>query len=447
MRLTKSETVILIVAATLLLAGIATRPLFDFDEALYAQSAKEMLTSGNYLTPRWNGEVFFHKPPLLLWFTAGWYQLFGVSEFTARLTSALAGIGSTLLTYKIAARLYGSSVGLIACVILLTSGLFLAEATDGRTDSLLLFSILFTFYAYLKAEDHPQYWYLVCAGLGMAAMTKGIAVIIPVSVIILNILLERRKVDVRFFKGLLIVGLVVGAWHGYMLIVHGRAFFNEYFLHQALARASTRIEMMSGGRGYYFRVLARYFHPWVYLTPIALAFALYKREKSLFLLVWIIFVFGVFNLAGTKLTSYILPMIPALVILTARLFTVVRPAIAVPTFILLAALSWPATLSVLRPHGDFYSASRLARLASRDSGPLLTAPGLYCAPEIRFYSGRRVCASDTRGNTIADLTRCREDEPTNALFRAAERSEVESKYKIQPKGQDGDFIYASISQR
>ncbi|MGI8917345.1 MAG: ArnT family glycosyltransferase [Pyrinomonadaceae bacterium] len=447
-RLTKTEGAIIAIASIVLLGGIGGRPLFNFDEALYAQAAKEMVQSGNFLTPRWNGEFFFHKPPLLLWLTAICYKLLGISEFSARLTSSLAGIGSALLTYKIGVRLYSPFVAVAACLILLTSGLFIAESTYGRTDSLLLFFSLLAFYSYLKAEENRRWWFDVVAALAMAAMTKGLAAAVPTLVIAVSILLDRRRVDYsKAFKGLVVFGPPVLAWHGYMLITHGRAFFNEYYLHQGFARALGVIEGMASGYGYYFRVLVQYFHPWCYLAPFALAFVIWKRERSYLLLVSVVLVFGLFSFAGTKLSSYILPLIPALAILIARLFALIRPAFAIPALGLLALIAVPKVIKVRTPHIDFVSVKRLGLKASHDSGPLFTAPGLYCAPEIRFYSDRRVCARDDRGNTISMLTQCATNEPTNTLFRESELSKIQVIYDLQPIDNDGSFIYGAISEK
>ena len=92
-----TSVLILIAASAVLFYRLGADPLHSWDEAVYAESAKEMVQSHDWLTPHWNNQPFLQKPPLFIWSTALMFKLFGVSETAARATSALAGVGCVVL--------------------------------------------------------------------------------------------------------------------------------------------------------------------------------------------------------------------------------------------------------------------------------------------------------------------------------------------------------------
>ena len=104
-----------------------------YDEAIYAQVAKETVGGNHWITLHWNGQPWFHKPPLYFWTTALLFKIFGPSEFSARVLSALAGVGCVTLSYLIAKHLYDSVAGISAGVILLTSALFVGNVRHALT--------------------------------------------------------------------------------------------------------------------------------------------------------------------------------------------------------------------------------------------------------------------------------------------------------------------------
>src|SRR5829696_3614120 len=93
--------ILVLLAAFMLLWGLGQSSLRDFDEAIYAQVSKEIVQSGDWLTLRWEYKPWFDKPPLSMWVTAAFYQLFGINELWSRAASAFAGIGLIIITYLI----------------------------------------------------------------------------------------------------------------------------------------------------------------------------------------------------------------------------------------------------------------------------------------------------------------------------------------------------------
>ncbi|MDQ3556900.1 MAG: glycosyltransferase family 39 protein [Gemmatimonadota bacterium] len=314
-------------AAVLLLWRLGDGSLYDWDEAIYAQVAKEIVETGDWLTLHWGYEPFFEKPPLLMWSTAIWYHLFGVSEFWARATSALSGIALVALVYAIARRLYGAATGFAAGIVLLTTHQFVLSARFGTTDVLLTLWVYLCVYAYLRVQEGSFYWwYVVGIGCGLAIMTKSAAGVVAPAAIGVALLLDRRlaaALRTPSFWGGIGAGVVIAAsWHVAMVLLHGDRFVDVYLGRHLLERATSPMEGHVGGRDFYLGRLRTHFFPWFYLLPFALAEAgreaAFERARGRILLVLAVLVFGLYTAVQTKIYWYLVPIYPALAILVAR---------------------------------------------------------------------------------------------------------------------------------
>ena len=128
-----------ILCGLLYLVNLGGYRLFDVDEPRYAETARFMVASGDYVTPVFNGSYRFEKPVLTYWLIAASYRIFGVNEWAARLPSGLAGLGTVLLTCLLAGRIWGSGRGLIAGVVLASSMQFIFLGRWAITDMHLCF--------------------------------------------------------------------------------------------------------------------------------------------------------------------------------------------------------------------------------------------------------------------------------------------------------------------
>ena len=124
-------------AAVLIFWRLGQGNLEPSDEAIYARIAREMVWSGDWVTPRWNYETWFEKPPLMMWITAAFFQLFGVSELWIRAASASCGVATIIITYLLASNLYGRAVGAISVAVLATCEHFIWSARVGMSIPLL----------------------------------------------------------------------------------------------------------------------------------------------------------------------------------------------------------------------------------------------------------------------------------------------------------------------
>src|ERR1700704_5047183 len=124
--------------AVLTLPSLGATSLWDIDEGLNAEAAREMLESGNWIVPSFNFQPRSAKPALLYWLQTASYRQFGVNEFAARLPSALAALAVVLLTYELGRRMFGAGTGLIAGIVLVTSIQFSLLSHAATPDMLML---------------------------------------------------------------------------------------------------------------------------------------------------------------------------------------------------------------------------------------------------------------------------------------------------------------------
>src|SRR5581483_10236414 len=298
----------------------------DWDEAIFAQISREMLRSGDWLTPHWGYEPYFNKPPLLMWLTASVYLVLGVGEAAARSVSALSGIGVVVVAYLIGREAYGRGVGLLSALVLLTGEQFVRASRFGTTDVLLTLSLSVAAYGYLLTlRRSPRWWCLSGAAFGVACMVKGAGALVAPAAIGLTLLLDRRVgVTLRsrfFWYGAVLALAIALPWHAYMYAEHGTEWVDRYLAYNVVDRATEPIEGHDADPDFYLEILQENFLPWVYLLPVALALAMQgtlgPSARARIVIVQALLVFLLYSFVGTKLRWYIMPMYPMLAVMIA----------------------------------------------------------------------------------------------------------------------------------
>jgi len=300
--------------------------LQDWDEATYAEIAREIGVFHDWIHLHWNYLPWFNKAPLYIWLTAPLYT-FGVNAFWARAVSALAGVGVILLSYAIGKRLYGRPVGVGSAIVLGSCYQFIAAGRFGTSDMLLTLFLYAGLYAYLRTDKDPSWWYAVGIFAGLAIMTKGPAGLVGPAAIGVTLLVDRRFLSAlrtRHLWGGLAAALAIALpWHIASYVQYGPAFFNQYLGNMVVGRVGQSIEGHAGNALTYVAYLRNQFFPWAYVVPLALlVFArdrLRARDGSWVIVVFPAMVFALYTLVQTKLVWYILPIYPALAILVAAL--------------------------------------------------------------------------------------------------------------------------------
>lgn len=307
--------------------------LHDTDEAIYAQTSKEMVLSNVWITPHLNGVPFLQKPPLNFWLTALSYKLLGVNEFAARLCSAIFGLGTVLLTFFLGARFRSYAVGAAAALLLLISDHsyfahghnFLSLSRVGMLDSSLIFWVIAALVLVWEAERRP--WLIMLIGLpvGFAVMTKAwsgiFAIVLPV---IYASVRRNGYIDhVRYWiVALLLAGAVILPWHLWQLWVHGKMFFHEYFAVTLLGRLTGLVEEKEASPFFYLPVLREGFFLWEYFLPLAYVLASWvafkaKDRQAQLLLIWITVPLVLFSMAQTQHPWYVSLIYPPIALLIA----------------------------------------------------------------------------------------------------------------------------------
>ncbi|MDA8077487.1 MAG: glycosyltransferase family 39 protein [Nitrospiraceae bacterium] len=317
-----------ILAVTLLLSlfRLGSVPLFDVDEAVFSEAAREMVEGGDWITPTYNGVNRYDKPILFYWLMATSYRIFGVNEFGARFPSALAGVLLILCLFLFSLRSAGREEALHAAVVAALSLYFLAYSRAAVTDMALTLFIglsLFSFYRWSGGEDgkkrHLYGFYLFSS---LAFLTKGlIGILFPFSIAIIYTLATEgfgalKRIISPAGAALFIV--VSGPWYGAQLIINGREFVELFFIKHHFTRFTGVISGHSGPFYYYIPVLLAGLFPWAAYLPSGVGRVFAAKERvHIFAFVWFSVVFLFFSLSTTKLPNYILPALPAASLLIA----------------------------------------------------------------------------------------------------------------------------------
>jgi len=308
-------------------AGLGHRKLVKADEARYGEIAREMATSGDWLTPRLNGFKYFEKPPLQYWATAAAYRAFGVSERSARLWTALASFLGVLLTGFAAARFYGPAAGICAAAVLAGSALYVALGHFLTLDAGLTFFLSVAVFSFTlgQAQDNARRrWMLLAwAAMALAVLSKGlIGIVLPAATLAVYALWQR---DARLLRrlhagpGALLFLAIVAPWFAAVSFANPE-FFRFFFVHEHFERFLTTVHERYRPVWYFAPVLAAGILPWLLALPAALWSASRAPESAAFrpsrlLLAWCAVVFVFFSASSSKLPSYILPLFPPLAVL------------------------------------------------------------------------------------------------------------------------------------
>jgi len=331
--------------------------LFESTETRYAEIAREMLAAGDWLTPRLNGILHLHKPPLAYWATASGMALFGVNSWGARLPVALASIVSLACVARIAARQFASWGALPARTVwvLGTMVLFAAIGRSVATDPFLTAAVL------LYWALAPSPWALAALGLGFLA--KGPVVFVHTALPVLVAALWGRD-----RRTLALLGPAWGWWlcaaialPWFLILgwrVHGLI---PYLLaHQLWDRYTTTVHQRGGPAWYFAAVAIAGALPWTGALLIGLARAWRERSSSpeaRLLLAWFVAPIVFLSFSGSKLPAYLLPSAAASALLAAR--SLDRPAARWSAALILLALAVAGVVAgppalghlVAGPHG------------------------------------------------------------------------------------------------
>lgn len=305
---------ILCLAYILFIHGLGSISLWDPDEPRQALMAREMVDRGDYIHPYLNGLPYLEKPPLHPWLIMLTARITGkVDEFSSRLPSAIAAALLLLFTYFLGRRLDHEVSGFLGALILATNYQFLGNARESVMDmTFALFIGMAIFLGYLSIEKERK-WLLALSLLpcACAILTKGPAgLVLPVAVLFLYCLASGRLR--RAFFPLLAGSLLSLALASIWFFLAGRAYTEEFILHQNIVRYLTGFDHIESFR-YYFPKVFFNFLPWSIPLPFAVYFAF--RRRLWLPLIWLLFTFVFFDISKSKRAIYLLSCYPAMALL------------------------------------------------------------------------------------------------------------------------------------
>ena len=378
--------------------NLSAIPPYHSDENFYVTSTRNMIASGDYVTPVYHDKKRFAKPILFYWMVAASYKMFGVNLFSARLVSSLFASLCIPIVYIIARRLFDPKVALISALLLPGCYLHFQIARWAITDMAFNFFILSTFYFFIRGSQDELnkeisfYFAYICMGIGF--MIKGpIAIIIPALVIggfIMSLRNWEELSQLRVGSGVMILAIIILPWFVTMLTIHGDEFKN----HILGAELRDRIVHDTPFSLYYFGVIFRYYLPWSFFFIAALAvkigptsatppslsstkssFLLFSEKLKvwhgyitqkdnqpfLFSVIWVMWPLILFTLFRIEHSRYMLPVSAPIVMITAHFLSQLietprnfqRKTFKVPFYltvifyILIVTLTWTGILFFL----------------------------------------------------------------------------------------------------
>lgn len=311
-------------------------PLFNPDEGRYAEIPREMVASGDWVTPRLDEVNYFEKPPLVYWVTAECLRLFGPGEGSMRTASAAFALWGVLLTYGAARKLYGREAGLSAATVLGTSLFYFGIGHLLLLDmavSVLMSRALFSFLLGVREPAGPvrrRYFYDLYLSAALATLAKGlIGFLLTGAVMFLWLLALRQWKRLRPIylpSGALVFLAVVLPWH-ILAAMRNPTWAHRYLVYEHFERFLSPVASRPGPWWYFVPVLVGGLIPWIaFLWPAvreSVRGGWAKRGENAdawFLLTWAGLIFVFFSASHSKLAPYILPVFPPIAVLIGAWF-------------------------------------------------------------------------------------------------------------------------------
>ena len=477
---------ILLAASALLVAFLfqGTRGLYEPSEGRYAEVAREMRESGNYLEPTLAYRPHWTKPPLTYWSIAGGLAVAGDNAWGVRAYNAIAFSLTTVAVAAIGATLWGANTGLLAGLVYLSSPYPIVGANVATADTLLALWEVLALLAYVRAWRGARaapWARLMWLAFGLGFLTKGPPALLPLLALVVFHLAARRPFRLLDRAGAAL--FVVSGFWWYALMVARHHELASYFVGQEIVARTTTNTFHRNGHWY---------GPFAVYAPVLLVGpglwildawrtvrrqrlfswlgwwdALRARGGTALLLLWLLLPLIVFALARSRLPLYLLPLYPAVAIAIARGLSLDRDASAVRRRAQrLAAASvvvWVALKAVVALVPSEQDATRLYHEATQVAGPHAQL-ALYAEPELygfEFHSGsglQRLSRTGTEpwaDHNLADALAARPPErPFAVVVRPRFAGELESALQSQQvrfeRGQAAGrdvFVIAPVSER
>ncbi|MGD9900393.1 MAG: ArnT family glycosyltransferase [Calditrichaceae bacterium] len=338
------KNVLLLILISLSIAFIfqGSRGLYETTEGRYAESAREMLETGNWLIPQLDYEPHWTKPPLSYWAIAAGIKLFGVNSLGARSANAFFYLLLIFLVYALGKTIWDDNTGYVSAIVFATSPFMIAAENNVSTDMILSFWELLTVFAYWKAVrqngKRGQGWIvLVWLASGLGFLTKGPPALLSLlSIIVFHTIRLRQGRELprlMTFSGIFV--FIISAFSWYLYVVLRTEGLLDYFLKDEVVSRVFSDKFHRNPEWYkpvviYLGPLFLGLIPWVFfwpkikllISPDKMRFFFKKKilqnEIMLFLFLWLLIPVVILSISRSRLPFYVLPFVPPLALVTGR---------------------------------------------------------------------------------------------------------------------------------
>ena len=327
-----------VVAIAPYVLNLGATSLVDANESFYAETPREMLEAGDFVSPSFNYLPRFNKPPLSYWIVELFYQAFGVSEGIARVPIALGALVLIATSGALGWMLFGREAGVLAGVMLATSPRVLMVARRIIIDVYVSMFLGLAVACFVASELHAarrrRYLLAMYVAVGLGFLTKGpIAIVLPAVSLTLYLMLHGQLRRWREFMpgtGLIVMAAIAIPWYAAVYWQHGWDHIVTFFFDDNIRRFTEGYGAPTPRRGlfFYVPVLLGAMFPWSTVLPIALVWCVRRRIRfgrapgdaspaarrsalTSFLAIWILVVVAFFSASASKQELYILPVLPA----------------------------------------------------------------------------------------------------------------------------------------
>lgn len=312
-----SSFFLLIVVFTffLLFFRLGDNHLTNWDEAWYADISRNMRATGNLITPVWNKEIFFEKPPFYFWLSTLSLKIFGISEFSIRFPSALAGLGLAIMVYFFGKEIFNKHVGIASVFILFSSPIFLYRSRTGNMDTLLTLWMTISIFSFLKGiNKNPKWFFLMGISFAFGFLTKGIIGLYPLVVVFLYLTFKKELKIVGekwFLLSILMACFLILSWILFSFKINGNQFINQFLLSN-FEKFDFGTSSFSNFSLDYFVHLKSGLKIWFLFLLVSFFYLVYRiKDKNILLLViYFTIFFLVMSFSKNKSNWFILPILP-----------------------------------------------------------------------------------------------------------------------------------------
>jgi 4-amino-4-deoxy-L-arabinose transferase-like glycosyltransferase len=330
----RTRLLLLLAAIPVFFLSLGANSIWNANEAFYVETPRQMVLTGDYVNPSFNGQPRFNKPVLSYWIVAGLYKAFGVSVTVERAGIAAGAMGILLAAFLVGRALGGSGTGVLAALMLATAPRLVMFSRRIFIDVYVTLFMSLALAGFVLAERDPAHrrrWLLLTyAAVGLGVLTKGpVALVLPALACGLWLLLEHRVKDLgrlHLPAGALIVLAIVVPWYAADYAQHGWAHIAQFFVGENVGRYTTSMTPGDRHLWFYLPVLFGDLFPWAPLLAVPILTAWRRQAPGepashasirRLLWCWVIVIVAAFSFSSSKEDLYILPVAPAVAALVA----------------------------------------------------------------------------------------------------------------------------------